>query len=808
MMRHLKLNLEEGDDNDANLTLLQTDSYRWLLNADILEGKMLVLLDPPYDSVHSYHVWNLFIMKHLRHRWPSASVALWYPIIDDVQTQNFHQRLAGLGEDVLVAEIQVQRPYEEQQSHAGMALLAAPEELQSTLECEVSALAKMLASSPCERNVREHVSGVAQSAAVLSLTSGVLGSFPGASRTGSKTSGALPIKPRSVSICESSMGGTSLPIRSRSDTGSSLTLPIKGRSVSESACDADRPASGLALPIRSRSSLEPGRSGLELPIAGRSVVASADRKRSEVREEGPCAAGARTEPATQATAASCGVALLNCVFSDWDSEESKSPMTKAKSNPQLTGSPGDETPDRYDFGELLGEGAAGSTWEAFPRVRETRSGTRARRLSGQERPRAIKKVPKRRVSNSTESFLAEVEEVFEDADNIFLVMELCRGGELFDRITQGELGGEAQVAKLIQQLAHAVRYCHDRGIIHRDIKPENILFVSPEPDAPAKLIDFGIACHFKQTEHRRDEKGTEAYLAPEVKDNSSYTEKCDLWSLGVLLYAMLSPGASLGHQSARRKNEVTASLEEEAVPVKVQVRLRRYQSTSYFRRILLLVVARQLGANDLPEIYKTFKAHHDRAGEADELSELFEALDADGSGAIDYSPVALEDSGDSEGDEVGDQGEFMAAAIDRKIFFREELCLQVFAALDRDSSGTISIQERVLPVLLRRSRSSAGISSTNFLTVDWITELARERSVSPEELFQLLKAADPEDLLGNELRDEVMELLDRYDTDRDGELSFREFRALLTQNREGSPPKRLQKRVSQGSDLMTKSPSY
>lgn len=54
-----------------------------------------------------------------------------------------------------------------------------------------------------------------------------------------------------------------------------------------------------------------------------------------------------------------------------------------------------------------------------------------------------------------------------------------------------------------------LRYCHDRNIIHRDIKPENILFVSTEHDAPAKLIDFGIACHFKQTERRRDEKGTE-----------------------------------------------------------------------------------------------------------------------------------------------------------------------------------------------------------------------------------------------------------------------------------------------------------
>jgi len=120
------------------------------------------------------------------------------------------------------------------------------------------------------------------------------------------------------------------------------------------------------------------------------------------------------------------------------------------------------------------------------------------------------------------------------------------------------------------------------------------------------------------------------------------------------------------------------------------------------------------------------------------LADLFEALDADGSGAIDYS-------------------EFMAAAIDRKILFREDLCLQVFRALDRDSNGKISIQE----------------------------------------LFQLLKDADPEDLLGTELRDEAMELLDRYDVDGDGELNMREFMALLTQNREVPSRPTLQKRNSQ-----------
>eukprot|EP00435_Cladocopium_sp_Y103_P049800 s587_g15.t1 len=740
---------------------------------------------------------------------------------------------------------------------------------------------------PCEP-ICEHVttSSVAQSAAVVSLTSGVvLGAFPGPVRKGSKSSsstsdhstasiaslsrrpsavdmnsatpstssvfspgpcsGALASpavrsslapnsaaskprglpEPNGVADTRASAGsGLALPIRSRSDTGNSLTLPIKGRSVSESACETtgtfciptcatDKRPMGLALPIRSRSCLEPGRAA-ELPIAnaGRSVVAPASASSSLADRRASEPVGRWEKP----SAANCGAALFNCVLrGDWeedgDSTPKRQPMTKAKSDPRVPNNgTGDDTPvssthkrmsssvqykgfisqhssdisvyDRYDFGELLGEGAAGSTWEAFPRVRERRSGTPARRLSGKDGTRAIKKVPKRRVSNSTESFLAEVEvlkqldhpnicklyEVFEDDDNIFLVMDLCRGGELFDRITQGDLGGEAQVAKLIRQLSHAVRYCHDRGIIHRDIKPENILFVSSDSDAPAKLIDFGIACHFKQTEHRKDEKGTEAYLAPEVKNNSSYSEKCDLWSLGVLLYAMLSGSLPFKSAAAARSGDFSLeaeewhsispeakdlirqllvveplerlsaakvlehpwvtkfSMEEETVPAQVTVRLKRYQSTSYFRRILLMVVARQLGANDLPEIYSAFKAmdtngdgslsleefrkslsngsgspspeaHTDHTvTETAELSELFETLDADRSGAIDYS-------------------EFMAAAIDRKIFFREDLCLQVFGALDRDASGTISIQE----------------------------------------LFQLLKAADPEDLLGNELRDEV-----------------------------------------------------
>lgn len=463
--------------------------------------------------------------------------------------------------------------------------------------------------------------------------------------------------------------------------------------------------------------------------------------------------------------------------------------------------------DRYEFGRLLGEGGAGSTWEAWPKSRDRASvkakgqgPTLQRIASGPSNGhRAIKKMLKHRMPDgSYENLKAEVEvlktldhpnicklyEAFEDAQTLYLVMDLCSGGELFDRIANENLGGEAQCAELVQQLAHALRYCHEtHGIVHRDIKPENVLFVSTDPHAlQAKLIDFGIACHCKSSERVSGRAGTEAYEAPEIISNSSHSEKCDLWSLGVLLYVMLSgcmPFASARHScsgnftmkgedwdqtSPEAKDLISRLLvidpEERlsaaqvlehrwlslchesphTMPMQVANRLKRYHKTSNFRKILLMLVARHLDANDLPEIYDAFTAI-DKNGDgilspeefraslstfksSDEVAELFQAVDADGSGSIDYS-------------------EFIAAAIDRKLLFREDLCLQVFRALDRDDDGKISIQE----------------------------------------LQQVLVDADTEDFLGSELRDEALTTLNRYDADGDGLLDIREFMALLTQNR-------------------------
>jgi len=84
-------------------------------------------------------------------------------------------------------------------------------------------------------------------------------------------------------------------------------------------------------------------------------------------------------------------------------------------------------------------------------------------------------------------------EYFEDSKNVYLVTELCTGGELFDRIVQAEFFTEAVAARVFRQILQALNYCHSLNIVHRDLKPENFLFVSEDDDADLKIIDFGLS---------------------------------------------------------------------------------------------------------------------------------------------------------------------------------------------------------------------------------------------------------------------------------------------------------------------------
>eukprot|EP00571_Detonula_confervacea_P010870 CAMPEP_0172300668 /NCGR_PEP_ID=MMETSP1058-20130122/2695_1 /TAXON_ID=83371 /ORGANISM="Detonula confervacea, Strain CCMP 353" /LENGTH=401 /DNA_ID=CAMNT_0013010505 /DNA_START=78 /DNA_END=1283 /DNA_ORIENTATION=+ len=144
--------------------------------------------------------------------------------------------------------------------------------------------------------------------------------------------------------------------------------------------------------------------------------------------------------------------------------------------------------------------------------------------------------------------IVQLVDVFEDAEYVHLVTDLCKGGELFDKIVEkastdngASCFAEDEAARIMYQILKAVSYMHKKGIAHRDIKPENILFETEDEDSPIKIIDFGLS---RKHRGRIGEPpmstvvGTPYYIAPEVLQKK-YDKSCDLWSVGVIAYIIL-----------------------------------------------------------------------------------------------------------------------------------------------------------------------------------------------------------------------------------------------------------------------------
>lgn len=132
-------------------------------------------------------------------------------------------------------------------------------------------------------------------------------------------------------------------------------------------------------------------------------------------------------------------------------------------------------------------------------------------------------------------------ETYVDYRYVHIVMELCTGGELFDRIVEAQKFNEAKAATLFNKILSAVKHLHDHGICHRDLKPENFLFLDKSEDAEIKIIDFGLSKKFDHAEMMSEMKtivGTPFYVAPEVL-SGNYNKQCDVWSLGIILYILL-----------------------------------------------------------------------------------------------------------------------------------------------------------------------------------------------------------------------------------------------------------------------------
>ena len=193
----------------------------------------------------------------------------------------------------------------------------------------------------------------------------------------------------------------------------------------------------------------------------------------------------------------------------------------------------------YSFGKFLGQGYFGVVHE----------GTRK---ANSEIKVAIKSIKKDKVSETHEElenlkkidhpYIVKLFEAFEDEKSYHLVMECCSDGDLFEKVNQNKRLSEGQTRVLVKKILLAVNYLHINGIVHRDLKPENFLFQGSE----IKLIDFGYSKKFtKQVKVDNTENflhslvGTAQYLAPEVL-RGKYDQKCDLWSVGVIVYFMVN----------------------------------------------------------------------------------------------------------------------------------------------------------------------------------------------------------------------------------------------------------------------------
>ena len=137
--------------------------------------------------------------------------------------------------------------------------------------------------------------------------------------------------------------------------------------------------------------------------------------------------------------------------------------------------------------------------------------------------------------------IIKVYEFYSSEKYVYIINELCTGGELFDKIVDVKHFSESVACNIMRQLLSAIAYCHEKGVIHRDLKPENILIESSEEKNKdffnIKVIDFGT-CEILKKKKLTEQIGTSFYIAPEVLKNG-YNEKCDLWSCGVILYILL-----------------------------------------------------------------------------------------------------------------------------------------------------------------------------------------------------------------------------------------------------------------------------
>ncbi|XP_021846977.2 CDPK-related kinase 3 [Spinacia oleracea] len=200
---------------------------------------------------------------------------------------------------------------------------------------------------------------------------------------------------------------------------------------------------------------------------------------------------------------------------------------------------------KYELGKEVGRGHFGHTCSAKGKKGELKDQAVAVKIISKAKMTTaisiedVRREVKILKALSGHKHLVKFYDACEDSNNVYIVMELCEGGELLDRIlSRGGRYPEEDAKVIIKQILNVVSFCHLQGVVHRDLKPENFLFTSRSEDAHMKLIDFGLSDFIRPDERLNDIVGSAYYVAPEVL-HRSYSLEGDIWSIGVITYILL-----------------------------------------------------------------------------------------------------------------------------------------------------------------------------------------------------------------------------------------------------------------------------
>ncbi|RAL47635.1 hypothetical protein DM860_011373 [Cuscuta australis] len=408
-------------------------------------------------------------------------------------------------------------------------------------------------------------------------------------------------------------------------------------------------------------------------------------------------------------------------------------------------SPNTRISEKYILGRELGRGEFGITYLCTDR--ETREELACKTISKRKLRTAVDVEDVRREAAIMAGLpddhpnIVKLRGTYEDDEAVHLVMELCEGGELFDRIVARGHYSERAAAALAKTVAEVVRVCHAHGVVHRDLKPENFLFANKKENSVLKAIDFGLSVFFKPGERFTEIVGSPYYMAPEVLKRN-YGQEVDIWSAGVIIYILIcgappfwaetEQGVALAilrgvidfkrepwpHVSEGARNLVRQMLEPDPrkrltaqqvldhpwiqnskkapnAPLGdiVRTRLKQFSLMNKFKKKALLVIAEHLAIDEVEVIKEMFTLVDTNGDGKVTYEELKAGLQKVGSQLAEPEIKLLMDVADVDGNGLLGYGEFVAVIMHLHKMENDEHLHRAFLFFDRDGNGYIDLRE-------------------------------------------------------------------------------------------------------------------